>query len=285
MKNTILTALLTFILCAFTNPAAYKLFDKNGEETDYEKLLEKAQQADVILFGELHNNPIAHWLQLQLTKDLYNLKNENIILGAEMFEADDQITLNEYLSDKINYKTFIQEAKVWPNNTTDYQPLVDFAKNNQLPFIATNVPRRYANMVYKNGFETLNDIDKLAKKNWIAPLPVDYDPNLPGYKKMIEMMGGHGGDNLPKAQALKDATMAYFIAENWKKDKIFIHFNGAYHSDNYEGIMWYLKNKNKKLNILTISTVEQTDVSNLADENKNKADFIIVVPEDMTKTH
>ncbi|HCQ29332.1 MAG TPA: iron-regulated protein, partial [Flavobacteriales bacterium] len=205
--------------------------------------------------------------------------------GAEMFEADDQITLNEYLAGKINYKTFKQEAKVWPNNTTDYQPLVDFAKDNNLSFVAANVPRRYANMVYKNGFEALEDVDKFAKKNWMAPLPIKYDPDLPGYKKMIEMMGGHGGDNLPKAQALKDATMAYFITENWKKGKIFIHYNGTYHSDNHEGIMWYLQQKNKKLNILTISTVEQTEVSNLTDENKNKADFIIAVPEDMTKTH
>jgi len=51
-------------------------------------------------------------------------------------------------------------------------------------------------------------------------------------------MQSHGGENLPKAQALKDATMAFFISENYIFGKIFIHFNGAYHSDNYEEILW-----------------------------------------------
>ncbi len=288
MKKLPLTLLIVSIgLFAFTfsHFPAYQLFDKSGNKTDYDALRQAANEADIILFGELHNNPIAHWLQLQLTTDLYETKKENLVLGAEMFEADDQITLNEYLSGKINYKTLKQEAKLWPNNTTDYQPLVDFAKDNHLPFVAANVPRRYANMVYKNGFDALDDIDKLAKKNWLPPLPIKYNPDLPGYKKMLEMMGGHGGDNLPKAQALKDAAMAHFILKNWKKGKTFIHYNGAYHSDNFEGIMWYLLQQNKKLNIVTISTVEQADIDQLPDEDKNKADFIIVVRENMTKTH
>ena len=54
------------------------------------------------------------------------------------------------------------------------------------------------------------------EKTWMAPLPMDYDANLPGYVKMVEMMGGHGGANMPKAQATKDATMAYFILQHFK---------------------------------------------------------------------
>ena len=74
MKKSLFFAFAIIILSAFTNPFAYQLFDAEGNETDYEKLLEKAKEADIILFGELHNNPIAHWLQLRLTKDLYKKK-------------------------------------------------------------------------------------------------------------------------------------------------------------------------------------------------------------------
>jgi hypothetical protein len=81
----------------------------------------------------------------------------------------------------------------------------------------------------------------MLDKSWIAPLPIPYDSTLPGYVKMIEMMGGHGGANMPKAQASKDATMAHFSLKAWKPGKLLIHYNGAYHSDYYEGIMWYLK--------------------------------------------
>jgi len=123
-------------------------------------------------------------------------------------------------------------------------------------------------------------------KKFIAPLPIEYDPELEQYKKMLEMqMGGHSSPNLPKAQALKDATMAHFILANASQDKLFLHFNGTYHSDYFEGIMWYLKRKNADLKILTIATVEQNDITKLSPEYIMAADYIICVPDDMTKTY
>jgi hypothetical protein len=151
-------------------------------------------------------------------------------------------------------------------------------------FSATNIPRRFASLVFKNGFEAL---DKLSdeEKNWISPLPILYDATLPGYLKMVEEMCGHGGENLPKAQAVKDATMAYFINKNRFENSLFIHYNGSYHRDNFEGIYWYLKQQNPNLKIITIATVSQKDISKLEAENYNKATFIIVIDEDVTKTY
>lgn len=81
------------------------------------------------------------------------------------------------------------------------------------------------------------------KKSGLLPYPsIHCDSTLPGYVKMIEMMGGHGGENLPKAQALKDATMAHNILENHIQGSLFIHYQWKLHSDDYEGIYWYLKN-------------------------------------------
>ncbi|HRN42011.1 MAG: ChaN family lipoprotein [Flavobacteriales bacterium] len=263
---------------------AYQVFDDLGKKSSYKKILKKAEEADIILFGELHNNPITHWLQYELTKDIFEQVNENIALGAEMFEADDQLVINEYLGGHYNYDIFKKEAKVWPNNETDYQPLLDFAVANQLSFIATNVPRRYANMVYKEGFKAFNHLTDDAKK-YMVPIPFIYDEKLPGYVEMKKMAGGHGGDNLPKSQALKDATMAHFILKNWVKGKTFIHYNGSYHSNNFEGIMWYLKQANPDLKILTINTVEQKKIDELDKEHESTAHFIIATPESMTKTH
>ncbi|MBL4724852.1 MAG: ChaN family lipoprotein, partial [Lutibacter sp.] len=185
---------------------------------------------------------------------------------------------------EINQKEFDTVARLWSNYATDYKPLVDFAKNNELKFIATNIPRRYASLVFKGGFKDLNRLTS-KEKSWIAPLPISYDATLPGYVKMKEMMGGHGGDNLPKAQAVKDATMAHFILKNIEKEKLFIHYNGSYHSDNYEGINWYLKQKNKKISIVTVTIVEQENLKVFKKENKLRADYIIVVPPTMTKTY
>jgi len=278
---------IAVITCLFSfkgDKKAYQIFNQKGKKASYSKILKELETADIILFGELHDNPISHWLQLELTSDIFYTINEDLVLGAEMFEADDQITINEYLGGHHSYNTFKKEVKVWPNNKTDYQPLLDFSLSNQLPFIATNIPRRYANIVYKKGFKGLNSIHNDAKK-WIAPLPIQYDKDLPGYKKIVEMAGGHGGDNLPKAQAIKDATMAHFILKNLREGSTFIHYNGTYHSNNFEGIAWYLKQANPNLNIVTIATVEQEKIDSLKEENTAIANFVLCIPETMTKTH
>ncbi|HSQ47121.1 MAG TPA: ChaN family lipoprotein, partial [Lutibacter sp.] len=226
------------------NKPAYKLYNAKGSEVSYQKMIDKMAKADVVLFGEHHTNPIVHWLQMEATTDLN--KSRKLTLGAEMFEADNQQALNDYLSGKITQKAFDTVARLWKNYPTDYKPLVDFAQKNKLKFIATNIPRSYASKVYKGGFESLDSLTD-EEKSWMAPLPIKYDANLPGYVKIKAMMGGHGGDNLPKSQAIKDATMAYFILKNREKDKLFIHYNGSYHSDDFEGIYWYLKQGNPSL--------------------------------------
>ncbi len=274
-------------LFAMQDNPAYLLYDRNGKAAKYSELLAAAQKADVIFFGESHNNPICHWLQLRLTKDLHKAVGDRLVLAAEMFEADDQLVLNEYLSGLIKESNFEKEAKIWNNYATDYKPLVNFAKQNQLPFVASNIPRRYASMIASQGLSSLEKLDAEAKK-MLPPLPIPLDRELPGYKNMATMMGGHGGamsDNLVAAQASKDATMGYRTALAWEKGKVIIHFNGSYHSDNFEGIIWYLNQYKPGLNILTISVSEQEEISTLAKESLNKANFIIAIPADMTKTY
>jgi len=269
----------------FNDKPAYQMFDSKGKKVKYQKMLDEIADADIVLFGELHNNPICHWLEYEVLKDMYKVKKD-IVVGAEMFETDNQLIMNEYLQGKFDEKKFEAEVKLWSNYTTDYKPLVEFAKENKLPFIATNIPRRYANIVYQKGFEGLDELDSEAKK-YIADLPIVYDPEVECYKKMLEMgeeMGGHSNPNLPKAQAVKDATMAQSILKNWKKGQLFIHYDGAYHSDNYQGIMWYLLKKNPDLKIITISSKLQDEVDDLDEENMNVADYVIAVPKTMTKT-
>lgn len=284
MKKLLIIGLYIVCTAFVINKDAYTLFDPKGQKTDYDQLLAEAKKADIVLFGELHDNPICHWLQKELTQDLYADKKEKLVLGAEMFEADDQIALNEYLAGQLSEKTLKEETKMWSNYTTDYKPLVDFAKRNKLKFVAANIPRRYANMVYLRGETALDSVSKDAKQ-WIAPFPIKYDAELKCYKSIYESAGGHGGQNLPKSQAYKDATMAHFILKNWSKGQTFIHYNGAYHSNNHQGIEWYLKQANPSLKILVISTLEQKDISVLEEENKGLGDFIICTSTNMTKTH
>jgi uncharacterized iron-regulated protein len=285
-----LPILLLFLVAAKSDKPAYRIFNAKGHSVDYGDLLKAAKNADIILFGEVHTNPICHWLELELTKDLYEIKNDKLVLGAEMFERDNQLLLNEYISKMIRKKDFEAEAKLWGNYKTDYAPIVDFAREKGLKFIATNVPRRYAAIVNAKGFEGLDSLNAL-ERTLVATLPIKYNPDLECYKKMKEMMGdspGHNSDNISKAQAIKDATMAQYILKNGYDPYTFLHFNGSYHSDDHQGILYYINEINKKtditLRILTISTVEQDTIEDLSKENLGKGDFILCIPSGMTKS-
>lgn len=282
--------LVIFLLfCGVAAPAqelpAYTIFNKKEKAISFGKMLKQIEEADVILFGEQHNDAVLHCLQLRLVKALHS--KYPLVLGAEMFESDNQTILNEYLAGLITHQQLATEAKVWRNHKTDYKPLLDFAKDNQLHFVATNIPRRYASLVGKKGLEALSELSEEAKK-WMAPLPFEVDLTLSGYAWMIETMGSHSqGDpaNIAKAQASKDVTMAYFIAQNLEEGKKFVHFHGSFHSNNFQGIYDYLKKSHPNLKIMTIASVNQEDIARLKEENKELADFIIATPADGPKSY
>lgn len=284
LSRCLLLVFLLFPLFCFaqkSNPA-YLIYNEKGREISYRKFIRSLAKADIVLFGEFHNNPICHWLELEVAQDLY--KKRTLTLGAEMLEADNQAAVDAYLSGGLDLAGLDSLARLWNNFNTDYKPVLDFAAANSVEFVATNIPRRYASMVYRGGFSSLDTLPP-AELATIAPLPISYDAELPGYKAMMEMAAGHGGANLPKAQAIKDATMAYFILKNHQPGDLFLHYNGAYHSDNFEGIYWYLKREKPPLHIQTISAVSQENIHKLEEENCGKATFIICIPQNMTTTY
>jgi len=284
MRKFLLISISLLIVSIITaqNKPAYILYNASGKKVSYKKMIRSLTKKDIVLVGEFHNNPISHWMELEITKDCK--KERNLVLGAEMFEQDNQSALNLYLQGKISSEGLDSTARLWKNYPTDYSPLVDFAKENKIVFAATNIPRKYASLVSKRGLEALDSLS-FDEKKWMAPLPINYDSELPGYKNMMVMMAGHATANMPKAQAVKDATMAYFILQNFVSGSLFIHYNGSYHSENHDGIFWHLQQKRPELSIATITTVSQADLHKLLKENKNKADFIICVDEDMTSTY
>lgn len=268
------------------NLMPYKIYTSKGKAVKFEEVVKTSAKSDLIFFGELHNNPICHWLQLELTKALFEIKGQNISIGAEMFEADDQLKIKEYFADLINESSFEKEARIWNNYKTDYKPILEFAKKNDLEYIATNIPRRYALFISKNGLEKLDTFSIEAQK-YMAPLPINANMELASYKSIEKMAIMHGG-TLPfmaQAQAIKDATMAHFILLNIREKELFLHLNGTFHSNNYEGIVWFVKNENSNIKILTIASVEQDDVNRLDAGNEGLADIILVINSTMCKTY
>jgi uncharacterized iron-regulated protein len=258
----------------------YGLYEGEGRELGYREMLDRCVRADVVLFGEIHEHPVVHRVELELARDLVEIKKGDLMLGAEMLEADNQLIVDEYLARLIEHEHLVNEAKVWENYGTDYHPLVDVARDHGLRFIATNIPRRYANLVARQGMTALERLSAEAKRS-IAPLPITLDLSTPGYRQVMEIGMAHGASldakNFVAAQAVKDATMAYFILKNRGPKDLFVHYNGDYHSKNRGGIYWYLKRYDPDIAVLTISSVSR-DTPGFDDECKDLADIVLVMP-------
>ncbi|MBP5995761.1 MAG: ChaN family lipoprotein [Crocinitomicaceae bacterium] len=289
-------SIILILMCLFQtsqlfsqDKPAYVIYTSNGKKTTFEKLVESTENKELVLFGEFHDNPISHWLQMELTKEMYEEVGPHLQLGFEMFEQDQQELLSQYLLGNLTAKQFKDTMRLWPNYETDYAPLIDFAKKNKLFCVASNVQRKYASLLFKKGRKALDTLS-LTIKSQMAPIDFIVDTTLSQYKE-VYTMGGHMGVNMGmnmlESQAFKDATMAQFIMSNpGRKDgTVHLHFNGAFHSDFHQGILWYVQQKQANIRVLTISTVTQEDVRKLDKEHLGRADFIICVPESMTRTH
>ncbi|HLU86567.1 MAG TPA: ChaN family lipoprotein [Taishania sp.] len=286
MKNFLSIVLLVLVQQVFAQEKqAYVIFDAKGKKVSYQKLLKACLTSEITFFGEYHNNAITHWLQYELTNDLMQLTNKQLTLGFEMMEADQQVLLSDFLADKLEEKQFEDTMRMWVNYKTDYRPLVRLAKANGVFCVASNIPRRIASLTFKKGRAILDSLD-VQDYQYMCDKDFPVDAELSQYKAMMQMTSDHvKGMNFINAQAIKDATMAKFIHTLWTPNTKFIHFNGAFHTDFDQGIIWYLKRLRPQVTYTTITTVEQADFKKLDPEHIDRAQFIICVNPNVTKTH
>ncbi len=224
--------------------------------------------ADVVFFGEQHDDKNAHALEHALLESLYK-QHPKMTLSLEMFERDVQGVLDEYLTGYITETHFLQSSRPWPNYKEDYRPLIEFCRENHLPVVAANAPRRYVNIVSRKGQPALIELPK-SSKAYLAPLP--YSMTLPPEydRQLTEIFGGnHDTDStkpappgmpdpalLKQAQGLWDATMADSILRSLRahRGRKILQVNGAMHSDSAFGIAARLHaaNPGLKIKIVTV---------------------------------
>ena len=162
-----------------------------GGPSTVDAIVGAAITADVVFIGEEHDDPVAHYLEAELLKRLYEAYGPNdgsdlerrVVLSMEMFERDVQTVMNEYLEDLITERHFLKAARPWPAYRTDYRPLIEFAKVQGVPVVAANVPGRYVNRVARLGRSSLDQLFP-SSKAWLPPIP--YGEASPRYRKKFE---------------------------------------------------------------------------------------------------
>jgi uncharacterized iron-regulated protein len=263
------------------------------------KTLEEAcSGADVVFVGELHGNPGAHALQLDVLQFMGKSAKKRLALSTEQFERDAQSALNAFMERDLKglsleelgklEDAFTKETRAWPNYA-DYRPLVEFCRENKRLVIAGNVPRPLAARVNKEGPEVLEKFTT-EEKAWCAS-----KLNAPegAYKdKFFEVMGSSTSakkddkyatmERMYNAQCLKDDTMAESITSWLDKNKNgkVLHINGAFHSAGGLGVPEKLKALRPDLKIVIITCIEADNpfTAELSAEDAKGNDFVVFVP-------
>ncbi|QEM03311.1 ChaN family lipoprotein [Mucilaginibacter rubeus] len=286
---SILFIFLSAVTIAQELPAThYKIYSTSAQKIiTPDDIVNDMANADVLFFGEEHNDSTAHYLEFSLFKKLSEKYPQKTALSMEMFQTDCQLVLNEYLAGLIREKNLVTDARTWPNYK-DYKPLVELAKSNHLPVIAANAPTRYTNMVTRGGLDALKQLDAQAK-SYLAPLPIDTAAGA-YYDKFAKIMGGHAsmpGMQIYQSQNLWDATMGWSIAKFLKNHSGFkvLQLNGGFHSEEKLGAVAQLKKYAPKLRVLNIATY-MDDSFDKPDWNKlaGMADYIILTDPKLPKT-
>ena len=257
----------------------YKIYDlKKQKLISIDDVVADMEQADVLFFGEDHNDSVGHYLEAALFRKIHSKYPLKTALSLEMFHTDVQPELDEYLAGLISEKNFIKESRAW-GNYKDYRPLIEYAKQNRLKVIAANAATRYSNAVTQGGLKVLENFPKISF-NFLPPLPIDTAQGR-YYEKFTETLGGHsmGSMKIYQTQNLWDATMAWSINKFIKANrgiKVF-QLNGRFHSDEKLGTLAKLQQLNPKLKILNISSFSDESFINPNWEKfKNLGDYIII---------
>lgn len=288
--KALLLLLLLPLLAVCQDPMAqnYKIYNtaKNSPAT-IDNIINDLNKADVLFFGEEHNDSTGHYLENVILKKLADKYPGKLGLSLEMFQTDCQTVLDEYLAGYIREKNLISEGRAW-KNYKDYRPMIETAKTAHIPVIAANAPTRYTNMVTRSGLSSLDQLSPAAKA-WLAPLPIDTATG-PYYEKFVGIMGGHnamGNLKIYQSQNVWDATMGWNIARFIKAHKGYKVFqvNGGFHSEEKLGTAAQLKKYMPKVRIVNIATYADDSFDN-PDWSKftKMGDYIILTNPKLAKT-
>lgn len=296
MKLSLLAALILMPLGAQTSAIGdqhYRIYRGDGTPATMEQLLAESKAASVTFLGELHDDPVAHFLEEQILRRAWE---PALALSLEMFERDVQYVVDEYLAGLITEDHLKKSGRAWKNYPSDYKPLLEFAKEKKMAVLAANAPRRYVNRVSRTGAASLDALGPEAKQ-FLPPLP--YAKASPDYAaKFNKEMNEHrekGSAPSPEAaartleaQSLWDAGMAYSIAEFLTRNpgKRVVHVNGSFHTAQRLGTVEHLLHYRPQTSIVVITMIPDAGFPAFkADTMSNQGTFVIVTDAKLARSY
>ena len=232
---------------------------RTNEVLEWEPFLEALAAADVVFLGESHLDETTHRAQLAIYDGLLALRQRHVILAMEMFERDVQPDLDAYLKGEMEESEFLAKSRPWGNYRTAYRPLIERARREAFPIIASNFPRPLLRRVALEGPEILESLPD--QERHLAPQALL--PNSDAYWRRAEnATRSHRGmvregDRLYSTQSLWDNAMgeSCALALNRWPDHLVLHINGDFHSTYWDGAVHQLRQRKPEARVLTVSMI------------------------------
>lgn len=274
------------------SPAALRVYDsKAARFISFEQLIDAGAKADVVFFGEQHDDPATHSAEAAVLAAL-GARRGAVTLTLEMFERDVQPLLDQYLAGNISEKNFLDGSRPWDRYVTDYRPMVELARVHGWPVVAGNIPRRIASAVSKKGLAVLDTMAKVERSYAAAKNECPKDAY---YTKFAETMTGHSAGEGPptasdaammakmtdlfyEAQCVKDEAMGESIATALAKwpGQLVYQVDGAFHSDAGLGTAARVVRRVPRVKTIVLTGVPVADLAK-ADpkEHVARADYVL----------
>ncbi|EJX1245811.1 TPA: ChaN family lipoprotein [Vibrio alginolyticus] len=235
----------------------YQLYTPSGEHIALSKLPIELQQADVILIGEWHTHAGVHRFQTDMLKQLTSY-DRSLALSMEQFTRDKQPVVDAYLRGEIGEQYLMKQANAWPNYESDYRPLVEFAKQKNLPVIAANAPKNIVRCIGRQGLDYINKLDDDQRMFIAQAINTGSSP----YKEKFMASMHHGKPEQTEkqfaAQVTWDETMAESIVSYLDDNPgaQIVHVAGKFHTEQGLGTAASILSRNPSLKVVVISPTD-----------------------------
>ncbi|ELC9555164.1 ChaN family lipoprotein [Vibrio alginolyticus] len=235
----------------------YQLYTPSGEHIALSKLPIELQQADVILIGEWHTHAGVHRFQTDMLKQLTSY-DRSLALSMEQFTRDKQPVVDAYLRGEIGEQYLMKQANAWPNYESDYRPLVEFAKQKNLPVIAANAPKSIVRCIGRQGLDYINKLDDDQRMFIAQAINTGSSP----YKEKFMASMHHGKPEQTEkqfaAQVTWDETMAESIVSYLDDNPgaQVVHVAGKFHTEQGLGTAASILSRNSSLKVVVISPTD-----------------------------
>ena len=125
----------------------------------------------IIYVGETHYLFPDHVMELEIIKDLHK-RGKPLAIGMEMFQRPFQNVLDDYIGGKIDEAQFLKGTeyfKRWGFDYHLYRPILLYARSENIPVIALNIPQEIVDKVFRSGLDSLSE----EERKWV-PSQMDF---------------------------------------------------------------------------------------------------------------